>query len=212
MWPARSVAAGPGVTRFRVGDEVFGFGRGTFAEYTAAREDKLARMPAGLTFEQAAVVPVSGVTALNALTVACDVRAGQKVLVTGASGGVGSYAVQLARALGAEVTGVCSTAKTSFVRSLGAAHVIDYTQDDFADGARRYDLIVDIAGNPALSRLRCALTPTGTADLTARGQRQRDRHGPGVPRTGPVTVPAPAADHAHPPAARQRPRTGHRVP
>ncbi|HXA63144.1 MAG TPA: NAD(P)-dependent alcohol dehydrogenase, partial [Streptosporangiaceae bacterium] len=160
------VAVGPGVTRFRVGDEVFGFGRGTFAEYTAAREDKLARMPVGLTFEQAAVVPVSAVTALNALTVAGHVRAGQKVLVTGASGGVGSYAVQLARALGAEVTGVCSTAKTGLVRSLGAAHVIDYAQDDFADGARRYDLIVDIAGNPALSRLRRALTPTGTAVLT----------------------------------------------
>jgi NADPH:quinone reductase-like Zn-dependent oxidoreductase len=160
------VAVGPGVTRFRVGDEVFGFGRGTFAEYTAAREDKLARMPAGLTFEQAAVVPVSAVTAMNALTVAGHVRAGQKVLVIGASGGVGSYAVQLARALGAEVTGVCSTAKTGLVRSLGAAHVIDYAQDDFADGARRYDLIVDIAGNPALSRLRRALTPTGTAVLT----------------------------------------------
>ena len=160
------VAAGPGVTRFRVGDDVFGFGRGSFAEYTAAREDKLARMPANLTFEQAAVVPVSAVTALNALTVAGHVEAGQKVLVTGASGGVGSYAVQLARALGAEVTGVCSTAKVDLVRSLGAAHVIDYTQDDFADGAHRYDLIIDIAGNPTLSRLRRALTPAGTAVLT----------------------------------------------
>ncbi len=160
------VAAGPGVTRFRAGDEVFGFGRGTFAEYAAAREDKLARKPASLTFEQAAVVPVSAVTALNALTVAGHVKTGQKVLVTGASGGVGSYAVQLAAALGAEVTGVCSTAKTGLVRSLGAAHVIDYTQDDFADGAHRYDLIIDIAGNPALSRLRRALTPAGTAVLT----------------------------------------------
>jgi NADPH:quinone reductase-like Zn-dependent oxidoreductase len=160
------VAAGPGVTRFCVGDEVFGFGRGTFAEYTTAREDRLARMPASLTFEQAAVVPVSAVTALNALTVAGHVKRGQKVLVTGASGGVGSYAVQLARALGAEVTGVCSTAKTGLVRSLGAAHVIDYTQDDFADGAHRYDLIIDIGGNPALSRLRHALTPAGTAVLT----------------------------------------------
>jgi len=160
------VAAGPGVTRFRVGDEVFGFGRGTFAEYTAAREDKLARMPASLTFEQAAVVPVSAVTALNALTVAGHVKTGQKVLVTGASGGVGSYAVQLATALGAEVTGVCSTAKVDLVRSLGAAHVIDYTQDDFADGACCYDLIIDVAGNPALSRLRHALTPAGTAVLT----------------------------------------------
>jgi NADPH:quinone reductase-like Zn-dependent oxidoreductase len=160
------VTAGPGVTRFCVGDEVFGFGRGTFAEYTTAREDRLARMPANLTFEQAAVVPVSAVTALNALTVVGHVRTGQKVLVTGASGGVGSYAVQLARALGAEVTGVCSTAKTGLVRSLGAAHVIDYTQDDFADGDHRYDLIIDIGGNPALSRLRRALAPAGTAVLT----------------------------------------------
>jgi NADPH:quinone reductase-like Zn-dependent oxidoreductase len=160
------VAAGPGVTRFSVGDEVFGFGRGTFAEYTAARQDKLARKPANLTFEQAAVVPVSAVTALNALTDAGHVQTGQKVLITGASGGVGSYAVQLARALGAEVTGVCSTAKTGLVHSLGAAHVIDYTRDDFAAGAHHYDLIIDIAGNPALSRLRRALTPAGTAVLT----------------------------------------------
>ncbi len=157
------VAAGAAVTRFSAGDEVFGFGRGTFAEYAAAREDKLARKPASLSFEQAAVVPVSAVTALLALTDAGHVQPGQKVLVTGASGGVGSYAVQLAAASGAEVTGVCSTAKTGLVRSLGAAHVIDYTQDDFADGTRRYDLIIDIAGNPALSRLRRALTPAGTA-------------------------------------------------
>jgi NADPH:quinone reductase-like Zn-dependent oxidoreductase len=157
------VAAGPGVTRFSVGDEVFGFGRGTFAEYTVAHEDKLARKPVNLTFEQAAVVPVSATTALNALTDAGHVKKGQKVLVTGASGGVGSYAVQLAAALGAEVTGVSSTAKMGLVQSLGAAHVVDYTQDDFADGAHRYDLIIDIAGNPSLGRLRRALTPTGTA-------------------------------------------------
>jgi NADPH:quinone reductase-like Zn-dependent oxidoreductase len=157
------VAVGPGVTRFSVGDEVFGFGRGTFAEYAVAREDKLARKPANASFEQAAVVPVSAVTALMALTDAGHVQAGQKVLITGASGGVGSYAVQLARAFGAEVTGVCSAAKLDLVRSLGAAHVIDYTRDDFAAGQRRYDLIIDIAGNPALSRLRRALTPAGTA-------------------------------------------------
>ncbi len=160
------VAAGQEVTRFSVGDEVFGFGRGAFAEYAAAREDKLARKPANLTFEQAAVVPVSAVTALLALTDVGHVQAGQNVLITGASGGVGSYAVQLARAFGAEVTGVCSVAKTGLVRSLGAAHVIDYTHEDFADGAHRYDLIIDIAGSPALSRLRRALTPTGTAVIT----------------------------------------------
>jgi NADPH:quinone reductase-like Zn-dependent oxidoreductase len=160
------VAVGQAVTRFSVGDEVFGFGRGTFAEYAAAREDKLARKPANVTFEQAAVVPVSAVTALLALTDVGHVQAGQKVLITGASGGVGSYAVQLARAFGAEVSGACSTAKLDLVRSLGAAHVIDYTRDDFADGAHHYDLIIDIAGNPALSRLRRALTPAGTAVIT----------------------------------------------
>jgi NADPH:quinone reductase-like Zn-dependent oxidoreductase len=160
------VAVGSAVTRFSPGDEVFGFGRGAFAEYATAREDKLARKPANATFEQAAVVPVSALTALQALTDAGRIKAGQKVLVTDASGGVGSYAVQLARAFGAEVTGVCSTAKLDLVRSLGAAHVIDYTQDDFADGGHRYDLIIDIAGNPALSRLRRALTPTGTAVIT----------------------------------------------
>ncbi len=157
------VKAGPAVTRFSAGDEVFGFGRGTFAEYAAAREGKLARKPANASFEQAAVVPVSAVTALLAVTDAGHVQPGQEVLVTGASGGVGSYAVQLAAAFGAEVTGVCSTAKADLVRSLGAAHIVDYTRDDFAAGTRRYDLIIDIAGNPSLSRLRRALAPAGTA-------------------------------------------------
>lgn len=157
------VAVGSAVTRFSAGDEVFGFGRGSFAEYAVAREDKLARKPANATFEQAAVVPVSAVTALQALTDVGRVERGQKVLVIGASGGVGSYAVQLAKAFGAEVTGVCSTTKLDLVRSLGADHVIDYTQADFADGVHRYDLILDIAGNPALARLRRALAPAGTA-------------------------------------------------
>jgi NADPH:quinone reductase-like Zn-dependent oxidoreductase len=157
------VAVGSAVTRFAAGDEVFGVARGSFAEYAAAREDKLARKPANTTFEQAAVVPVSGLTALQALTDVGRVERGHKVLVIGASGGVGTYAVQLAKAFGAEVTGVCSTTKLDLVRSLGADHVIDYTTDDFADGPRRYDLILDIAGNPALSRLRRALTPSGTA-------------------------------------------------
>jgi NADPH:quinone reductase-like Zn-dependent oxidoreductase len=160
------VAAGPDVTRFSAGDEVFGFGQGSFAEYAVAREDKLAVKPANASFEQAAVVPVSGVTALLALTDVGHVAAGQKVLITGASGGVGSYAVQLARAFGAEVTGVCSTAKLDLVRSLGASRVIDYTRDDFADGTQRYDLIIDIGGNPSLARLRQALTPAGTAVIT----------------------------------------------
>ena len=160
------VAVGSAVTRFSVGDEVFGIAPGSFAEYAVAREDKLARKPANLTFEQAAVVPISGGTALQALRDMGRVEPGQKVLIIGASGGVGSYAVQLAKAFGAEVTGVCSTAKLDLVRSLGADHVIDYTQDDFADGTHHYDLILDIGGNPTLSRLRRALTPRGTAVIT----------------------------------------------
>jgi NADPH:quinone reductase-like Zn-dependent oxidoreductase len=160
------VAVGSAVSTFSVGDEVYGAGRGSFAEYTAARADRLARKPANLTFAQAAVVPASAVTAMRALTKVGRVESGQQVLVIGASGGVGSYAVQLAKAFGAEVTGVCSTGKVDLVRSLGADHVIDYTRADFADGTRRYDLIVDIAGNPAVSRLRRALTPTGTAIIT----------------------------------------------
>ncbi len=156
------VKVGTAVTRFRPGDEVFGFSRGSFAEFAVAREARLAAMPGNVTFEQAAALPVSAVTALLALTDVGQARPGDKVLVTGASGGVGSYAIQLAKALGAEVTGVCSGAKLDLVRSLGADHVIDYAREDFADGSHRYDLIIDIAGNPAISRLRRALAPGGT--------------------------------------------------
>jgi NADPH:quinone reductase-like Zn-dependent oxidoreductase len=159
------VAVGSAVTRFTAGDEVFGIGRGTFAEYAAARADKLARKPANITFKQAAVVSVSALTALQALTDVGHVQPAQHVLVIGASGGVGSYAVQLAKAFGAEVTGVCSTAKLDLVRSLGADQVIDYTRHDFATTGHRYDLILDIAGNPSPTRLRRALTPTGTAAI-----------------------------------------------
>lgn len=156
------VSVGSAVTRFAVGDEVFGFGKGSLAEYAVAREDKLARKPGNLSFEQAAVVPVSAATALQALCDVGRIEHGQRILIVGASGGVGSYAVQLAKALGAEVTGVCSTAKLDLVRSLGADHVIDYTRDDFVDGTSQYDLVVDIGGNSAVSRLRRALTPRGT--------------------------------------------------
>jgi NADPH:quinone reductase-like Zn-dependent oxidoreductase len=156
------VAVGPGVTRFAAGDEVFGIARGSFAEYAAAPEGTLARKPSGLSFEQAAAIAVSGLTALQGLRDAGRIQSGQKVLVIGASGGVGSYAVQLARFFGAEVTGVCGTAKADLVRSIGADHVIDYTREDFADGRRRYDLILDIGGNSRVSRLRRALTPRGT--------------------------------------------------
>jgi NADPH:quinone reductase-like Zn-dependent oxidoreductase len=154
-------AVGAGITRFQAGDEVFGISRGSFAEYAAAREDKLVRKPASLSFEQAAVVAVSGLAAIKGLR-AGRIAAGQKVLIIGASGGVGTYAVQLARAFGATVTGVCSTAKSDLVRSIGADQVIDYTREDFADGRQHYDLILDIGGNSRLSRLRRALTPKGT--------------------------------------------------
>lgn len=155
-------AVGKDVTRFQPGDEVFGIGKGAYAEHARAPEDKLAPKPANLTFDQAAVVAISGLTALQALRDHGNVQPGQKVLIIGASGGVGTYAVQLAKAFGADVTGVCSTSKVDLVRSIGADHVIDYTRDDFAHGARRYDLILDIGGNASLSRLRRALTPKGT--------------------------------------------------
>lgn len=165
--PGRDVAGvvvevGSAVTRFGIGDEVFGVSRGSYAEFAAAQEGKLARKPARLSFEQAAVVPISGGTALQAAE-AGGIARGQKVLILGASGGVGSFAVQLAKASGAEVTGVCGRAKADLVRSLGADHVLDYARDDFADWAQTYDVILDVGGNPSLSRLRKALTPGGTA-------------------------------------------------
>jgi NADPH:quinone reductase-like Zn-dependent oxidoreductase len=159
-------AVGKSVSRFQPGDEVFGIGKGSYAEYALALEDKLAPKPANLTFEQAAAVAISGETALQALRDHGKVRPGQKVLLTGASGGVGTFAVQIAKSFGAEVTGVCSTTKVDMVRSIGADHVIDYTREDFADGERRYDLILDIGGNSSLSRLRRALTPKGTLIIT----------------------------------------------
>jgi NADPH:quinone reductase-like Zn-dependent oxidoreductase len=156
------VSIGKEVARFSVGDEVFGIGKGAFAEFAAAREDKLALKPSSLPFEQAAAVPISGSTALRAATDIGHVEAGQSVLVMGASGGFGSYAVQICAALGAEVTGVCSAAKADFVRSLGAGHTIDYARDDFAEGPTKYDAILDIAGNSSISHLRHALAPRGT--------------------------------------------------
>ena len=155
-------AVGKDVSAYAPGDEVFGVGEGTFAQYARAAAGKLARKPANLTFEQAAAVPVSGLTALQGLRDRGRVEAGQKVLIIGASGGVGTFAVQIAKAFGAEVTGVCSTTKVELVRSIGADHVIDYTRDDFADGGKRYDVILDIGGNASLPRLRRALAPMGT--------------------------------------------------
>lgn len=158
----RVVAIGDDVTRFAVGDEVFGIGLGTYAEFAAAKESKLLHKPDTITFEQAAASPISGITAVQALLSHGRIEAGQHVLVIGASGGVGSFTVQLAKALGATVTGVASTRKLDAVRALGADHVIDYTTQDIDEGERRYDLIVDTGGRNELSRIRRALTPTGT--------------------------------------------------
>ena len=160
------VAVGSAVTRFQPGDEVFGIARGSFAEFAAASENKLALKPATLTFEQAAALPVSGLTALRGLEAIGKVQPGQHVLIIGASGGVGTHAVQIAKALGATVTGVCSTAKVDLVRSIGADHVIDYTGEDFAMGNVRYDVILDIGGNSSIARLRNALSRTGTLVIT----------------------------------------------
>lgn len=155
-------AVGPDVTRFRPGDEVFGVGTGTFAEYALAPEGKLARKPADLPFDAAASVAISGMTALQALRDKARVQPGQRVLIIGASGGVGSFAVQIAKAFGAEVTGVASGTKVDLVRSLGADHVIDYTTSDIDEGGIRYDVILDIGGNRPLRQLRRALTADGT--------------------------------------------------
>jgi len=155
-------AVGKSVTRFQPGDEVFGECDGSFAEYACARENKLVPRPANITFEQAAAVPDSAHTALQGLRDVGEVKPGQQVLIIGAGGGVGSFAVQIAKALGAEVTGVCSTTKIDLVRSIGADHAIDYTREDFADGRQHYDVILDTAGRRSLSHLRRGLTSEGT--------------------------------------------------
>jgi NADPH:quinone reductase-like Zn-dependent oxidoreductase len=158
----RVEAVGVDVTGLRPGEEVMGIVEGSFAELAIARPDKLVRKPARLSFEAAAAVPISGLTALQAIRDKGEVRPAQRVLVIGAAGGVGTLTVQIAKAFGAEVTGVCSTSKLDLVRSIGADKVIDYTSEDFADGARRWDLIVDTAGRRPLRVLRRALTPRGT--------------------------------------------------
>jgi NADPH:quinone reductase-like Zn-dependent oxidoreductase len=155
-------AVGKDVTSLRPGDEVFGWGSGAFAEFVNAEADHFVKKPAGLTFDQAAALGVSASTALQLLRDDGKVRPGEKVLVNGASGGVGTFAVQIAKALGAEVTGVTSTRNVAMVRSIGADHVIDYTKEDFTAGGPRYDLILDNVGNHSMARTRRALTPTGT--------------------------------------------------
>jgi len=151
-------AVGKDVTRFRPGDAVFGEAAGSFAEYTCVPESTLARKPANLSFEQAAAVPMAAVTALQGLRDRGKIQAGQKVLVLGASGGVGTFAVQIAKSFGAEVTGVCSTRNVERVRSIGADHVVDYTRDDFTRGTTRYDLMLDTVGSRSLRECRRVLT------------------------------------------------------
>jgi NADPH:quinone reductase-like Zn-dependent oxidoreductase len=158
----RVEAVGAQVTRFQPGDEVFGWTDGSFAEYAIAPEDHLAAKPAGLSFEEAAVVPISGLAALQAVRDVGEVQAGQQVLVIGAAGAVGWFAVQLAKAFGAQVTGVASTSQLELVGSVGADEVIDYTREDVTDGTRQWELIVDTGGRRTLAQLRRALTPTGT--------------------------------------------------
>jgi len=155
-------AVGKNVTRFQPGDEVFGACNGTCAEFARERESNLLSKPASLTFEQAAAVPTAAITALLGLRNAGELQPGQKVLINGASGGVGTFAVQIAKSFGAEVTGVCSTRNVDMVRSIGADHVIDYTEENFTQSAQRYDLILDNVGNHSFSDLRHALTPQGT--------------------------------------------------
>lgn len=162
-------AVGANVTQFRSGDEVFGMGSGTFAEYACASSKTIARKPSALTHEQAAAIPVAGTTALIALRDKGELRAGQRVLVVGAAGGVGTFAVQIAKALGAHVTGVCSTRNLGFVGSLGADDVIDHTAEDFADGRRQYDVVLHVAGTRSLADHRRALTREGTLVLVGGG-------------------------------------------
>ena len=170
----RVEAVGKNVTEFHPGDEVFGMSIRTFAEYVAVKDVGLVPKPANVTFEQAAAVPVAAITALQGLRDKGQIRPGQDVLINGASGGVGTFAVQIAKAFGAKVTGVCRTRNLDMVRSIGADAVIDYTQEDFTTSGHRYDLILDVAGNHAWSACRRALTPDGLLVLT--GQSGRKEH------------------------------------
>jgi NADPH:quinone reductase-like Zn-dependent oxidoreductase len=174
-------AVGKNVTRFKPGDEVFGGRTGSFADYVCVREARaVALKPANITFEQAASVPIAAITALQGLRDKGKVKSGQKVLINGASGGVGTFAVQIAKSMGADVTGVCSTRNLDMVRSLGADHVIDYTKEDFTKGDQRYDVILDNVANRSLSECRRVLNPDGKYVLIGGGGVKESRWlGPG---------------------------------
>lgn len=188
-------AVGKGVTRFKPGDEVFGGRTGALAEYITAREDRAVVLkPASLTFEQAAAVPVAALTALQGLRDSGRIQPGQSVLINGASGGVGTFAVQIAKSLGARVTGVCSTRNLELVRSLGADHVIDYTQQDFTQGEDRYDMILDLVGNRSLRENRRVLKPQGTYVLIGGGGPNDGRWLGPVPKVIAALVLSPFVD------------------
>jgi NADPH:quinone reductase-like Zn-dependent oxidoreductase len=187
----RVEAVGRNVKQFKPGDEVFGDisanGWGGFAEYACAREDALVLKPSNLSFEEAAAVPMAAVTALQGIRYAGQIRPGQKVLIHGASGGVGSFALQLAKSFGAEVTAVCSTRNLDMARSIGADHVIDYTREDFAKNGKQYDLIIATNGDRSISDYRRALSPTGIYVQTGGSMRQMTQamlQGPWISRTG----------------------------
>ncbi len=169
-------AVGAGVTKFKPGDRVFGGAAGAFAEYLTVRETRAALIPAGNTFEEAASMPIAAITALQALRDKGRIEPGQKVLINGASGGVGTFAVQIAKSMGAEVTGVCSTRNAEMVRALGADHVVDYTKEDYTDGREKYDVIVDMVGNQSLSANRTVMSANGR--LVIIGGRKGDWLGP----------------------------------
>jgi NADPH:quinone reductase-like Zn-dependent oxidoreductase len=202
---------GTNVSKFRAGDEVYGTCNGSFAEYVSTPQDTLAPKPGNLPFEQAATIPTSAIAALQALRDAGRLRPGQQVLVVGASGGVGMFAVQIAKAFGAEVTGVCSTAKVDLVRSLGADHVIDYTREDFTRSGPQYDLILDMGGNRSLSQLRRALRSGGTPRIGRQRTGQSVGRGQGLdPIHAAVTVRQESAP-AHLRAKPSRPATPERT-
>jgi NADPH:quinone reductase-like Zn-dependent oxidoreductase len=186
------------VTGFAPRDAMYGICDGSFAGYARVRTDKLARKPANVSFDQAGSVPISGLTALQVVRDHARVQPGRKMLMVGASGGVGGFAVQIAQALAAEVTGVCSTAKVDLVRAIGADHVIDYTRDDFADGKTQYDVILDIGGNRRLSHLRRP-HPPGTAGHRRRRDRRpvAGRRRPPAPGAPAVGVRDGAAEYLH---------------
>ena len=174
--PGRDVAGyveaiGKNVTQFKPGDEVFGVCEGACAEYACASEARITMKPAKLTFEQAASIPVAGLSAIQALRNKGKIQAGKKVLINGAAGGVGTFAVQMAKHFGAEVTGVCSTRNVELVRSLGADRVVDYNREDFTQGTQRYDLIVDCVGNRTLSECRRILNPKGKCVIVGGGKK-----------------------------------------